>query len=140
MAIFTHLAETFPELAPAPAIQRETGCGSISRRWEQVSTRACSGFITPSYYGPNEPHDAIRDFALIDIDRLLDYLQLQLDPYLAGAAPMASDFYLFMIILRVPDKDRVRSGRPKIAAFIDAMRYHPVVDSVNLDRETSRGA
>ena len=42
-------------------------------------------------------HDAIRDFALTDMDRWLNYLETQLDPYLAGAAPMAADFYLFMI-------------------------------------------
>ena len=41
----------------------------------------------------------------------LDYLESQLDPYLAGAAPMAADFYLFMIDRWAPDKDRVRSGR-----------------------------
>ena len=40
------------------------------------------------YYGPDEAHDAIRDFALTDMDRWLDYLESQLDPYLAGAAPM----------------------------------------------------
>ena len=75
-----------------------------------------------------------------NMDRWLDYLETQLDPYLAGAAPMAADFYLFMITRWAPDKDRVRSGRPKIAAFIEAMRYHPIVESVNLDREKPRGA
>ena len=49
-------------------------------------------------------------------------------------------FYLFMITRWAPDKDRVRSGRPKISAFVEAMRYHPVVESVNIDRVKSRGA
>ena len=59
---------------------------------------------------------------------------------MAGAAPMAADFYLFMITRWAPDKDRVCSGRPKIATFIEAMRDHPVVEAVNFDREKPRGA
>ena len=140
MAIFTHLIEAFPGLAPAP------GDPARDRMWQHLAVMGTS--LYPSmhrihhtyYYGPDEAHDAIRDFALTDMDRWLDYLESQLDPYLAGSAPMAADFYLFMITRWAPDKDRVHSRRPKIAAFIEAMRYHPIVESVNFDREKPRGA
>ncbi len=140
MAIFTHLVEAFPGLAPAPSDPAR------DRMWQHLAVMGTSlypsmhRFHHTHYYGPDEAHDAIRNFALTDMDRWLDYLETQLDPYLAGAAPMAADFYLFMITRWAPDKDRVRSRRPKIAAFIEAMRYHPVVESVNVDREKPRGA
>ena len=140
MAIFTHLVEAFPGLAPV------IGDSARDRMWQHLAVMGTS--LYPSmhrfhhtyYYGPDEAHDAIRDFALADMDRWLDYLETQLDPYLAGAAPMAADFYLFMITRWAPDKDRVLSGRPKIAAFIESMRYNPIIESVNLDREKPRGA
>ena len=140
MAIFTHLVEAFPGLAPA------AGDSARDRMWQHLAVMGTSLYSSMHrihhtyYYGPDEAHDAIRDFALTDMDRWLDYLESQLDPYLAGAAPMAADFYLFMITRWAPDKDRVRSGRPKISAFIEAMRYHPIVESVNLDRVKPRGA
>ena len=92
MAIFTHLVEAFPGLAPAP------GDPARDRMWQHLAVMGTS--LYPSmhrihhtyYYGPDEAHDAIRDFALADMDRWLNYLETQLDPYLAGAAPMAAGF------------------------------------------------
>ena len=45
--------------------------------------------------------------AIVDGDRWWDYVDGQLDPFLSGAAPMAADFYLFMMTRWAPDRDRM---------------------------------
>ena len=138
MAIFTHLVEAFPALAPAH------GDPARDRMWQHLAVMGTSLYPTlhrihhTYYYGPEDAHEAIRDFALTDMDRWLDYLESQLDPYLAGAAPMAADYYLFMITRWAPDKDRVRSGRQKLR---HSSKRCATIRSLNLEsrpREATR--
>ena len=132
MAIFTHLVEAFPDLAP-PA-----GAPPRDVMWQHLAVMGTSLYPAfhryhhTHYYGPETAHDAIREHAMADAMRWLDYLETQLDPFLGGAAPMAADFYFFMMTRWAPDPDLVREGRPKLAAFIDAMRFHPTVEAVTV--------
>jgi len=132
MAIFTHLVEVFPGLA-APV-----GDPKRDIMWQQLAVMGTSLYPAfhryhhTHYYGPEDAHEGIRDHAIADARRWLDYLEAQLDPFLAGTAPMAADFYLFMMTRRAPDSDLVREGHPRLAAFIDAMRFHPTVEAVTV--------
>jgi glutathione S-transferase len=74
----------------------------------------------------------IRDHAIGDAMRWLDYLAAQLAPFLAGDTPMAADFYFFMMTRWAPDREQMIKGRPQLAAFIDSMRFHPTVEAVTL--------
>ena len=130
MAIFTHLVEAFPVLA-APV-----GDPRRDIMWQQLAVMGTSLYPAfhryhhTHYYGPEDAQEAIRDHAITDAKRWLDYLEGQLDPFLAGATPMAADFYLFMMTRWAPSADLLRDGRPKLAAFIDSMRFHPTVEAV----------
>lgn len=140
MAIFTHLVEAFPVLAPAIGDPRR------DRMWQHLAVLGTSLYTSfhryhhSHYVGPEEMFDTIRAYAMKDTARWLDYLETQLDPYLAGAEPMAADFYFFMMTRWAPDSEMVTSGRPKVAAFVDAMRYHPTVEAVNQDRGRPSGS
>ena len=139
MAIFTHLVEAFPQLAPPVGDPRR------DRMWQQVAVLGTSLYTTlhryhhTYYIGPEETHEAIRDYAHIEALRWYDFMESQLDPFLAGAAPMAADFYFFMMTRWVPDRERMLANRPRMAAFIEAMRFHPTVDAVNLERGKPSG-
>ena len=78
--------------------------------------------------------------AIADGDRWWDYMDGQLDPCLSGAAPMAADFYLFMMTRWAPDHDRMLDGRSSLAAFIDSMRLHPTVDAVTQSHRRPSGS
>ena len=75
--------------------------------------------------------DAVREYAAVDAARWWDYIEDQLSPYLAGKSPMAADYYLFMITRWAPDPDAMLAGRPRLAAFISAMRRNSIVGDVN---------
>lgn len=130
VAIFIHLVETSPALAPP------TGTAARDRMWQHLAVLATSlypalhRFHHTYYYAPEEMFDGVRDKALEDGDRWWDYLESQLDPFLGGASPGATDFYMFMMTRWVPDRDRMLAGRPRLASFIEYMRTHPTVDAV----------
>ena len=132
MAIFTHLVEAFPDLAPP------VGDPERDRMWQHLAVMGTSLYPAfhryhhTHYYGPEEAHESIRDHAIADAMRWLDYLETQLDPFLAGEGPTAADFYFFMMTRWAPDPDLIREGRPKLAVFIDAMRFHPTVEAVTV--------
>ena len=130
VAIFIHLVEMFPTLAP-PA-----GTAERDLMWQHLSVMATSLYPAMHryhhtyYYAPEEMFDGVRDMAIADADRWWDYLESQLDPFLGGAVPLAADFYLFMMTGWTPDRERMLAGRPRLASFIDQMRGHPSVDAV----------
>jgi len=132
MAIFTHLVEAFPGLAPPIGDPRR------DIMWQQLAVMGTSlypafhRFHHTRYYGPDETHEKIRGHATDEALRWLDYLETQLDPHLAGAMPMAADFYFFMMTRWAPDRELMLKGRPKLAAFIDSMRFHPTVEAITL--------
>ena len=131
MAIFAHLVETFPKLAPPVGDPRR------DIMWQQLAVLGTS--LYPSmhrhhhtrYYAPEEMFDAVREYAAIDAVRWWDYIEGQLTPYLAGEAPMAADYYLLMITRWAPDPDAMIAGRPRLEAFISAMRQNPIVGDIN---------
>lgn len=140
MAIFTHLVEKFPALAPALGDPRR------DIMWQQLAVLGTSLYTSfhryhhSHYVGPEEMFDTIQAYAIKDTSRWLDYLETQLDPYLAGEAPMAADFYFFMMTRWAPDSEMVVAGRPRIAAFIEAMRFHPTVESVTVSHGKPSGS
>ena len=130
VAIFIHLVEHSPALAPA------AGTAERDAMWQHLAVIATSLYPAmhryhhTHYYAPEAMFDGVRDMAIEDGDRWWDYLEGQLDPFLGGAAPGPTDFYLFMITRWAPDRDRMLRGRPRLGAFIDSMRLHPTVDAV----------
>jgi len=140
LAILTHLVETFPVLAPPVGDPRR------DRMWQQLAVMATSlypayhRFHHTRYYGPEDTHEAIREHASQESLRWLDFLEGQLAPFLAGVAPLAADFYFFMMTRWAPDKDQMLDGRPAIAAFIEAMRFHPTVEAVTVSHGKPAGS
>ena len=140
MAIFTHLVERFPGLAPAVGDTRR------DVMWQHLAVMGTSlypafhRFHHTHYYGPEEAQTVIREHAVADAMRWLDYLETQLAPFLAGAAPMAADFYLFMMTRWAPDRDLMLAGRPNLAEFVDLMRFHPTVEAVTVSHGKPGGA
>lgn len=64
-------------------------------------------------------------------DRLYDYLETVLNPYICQNMLTAADFYLYMLCRWEPDKTAMRANRPKLAALFDELRMRPsVVDSI----------
>lgn len=130
VAIFIHLVERFPHLAPT------VGTAQRDLMWQHLAVMATSlypamhRFHHTHYYAPEEMFDGVRDMAVADGDRWWDYLEGQLAPFLGGKAPVATDFYMFMITRWAPDRDRMLDGRPRLAAFIKSMASHPTVDAV----------
>ena len=139
MAIFTHLVEAFPALAPS------IGDPKRDMMWQHLSVLGTSLYPAfhryhhTHYYGPETAHAEIREHAITDSMRWLDYLETQLDPFLAGATPMAADFYFFMMTRWAPDRDMVSAGRPNLSAFVDAMRFHPTVEAVTVSHGKPSG-
>lgn len=131
MAIFTHLVETFPMLAPPVGDPRR------DVMWQQLAVMGTSLYPAmhrhhhTRYYAPEEMFDAVREYAAVDAARWWDYIEGQLDPYLAGDSPMAADYYLFMITRWAPDQQVMTEGRPALSAFIAAMRQNPIIGDVN---------
>jgi len=130
VAIFIHLIERFPQLAPAD------GSAERDLMWQHLAVMATSLYPAmhrhhhTHYYAPEEMFDGVRDKALEDGDRWWDYLNSQLDPFLGGAAPGPADFYMFMMTRWAPDGDRMLAGRPRLGSFMERMQTHPTVDSV----------
>ncbi len=140
VAIFIHLIERFPQLAP-PA-----GSAERDLMWQHLAVMATSlypamhRFHHTHYYAPEEMFEGVRAKAVEDGDRWWDYLESQLSPCLGGATPGAADFYMFMISRWSPDRDRMLAGRPRLAAFLASMAAHPTVEAVTLSHRRPSGA
>ncbi|MEK9935767.1 MAG: glutathione S-transferase family protein [Rhodobiaceae bacterium] len=140
VAIFIHLVETYPVLAPP------TGTAERERMWQHLAVMATSlypalhRFHHTYYYAPEEMFDGVRDKALEDGDRWWDYLESQLDPFLGGASPGAADFYMFMMTGWAPDRDRMLRCRPRLGDFIENMGAHPTVDAVTKSHRRPGGS
>ena len=140
VAIFIHLTECFPQLAP------DTGTPERDRMWQQLAVMSTSlypalhRFHHTHYYAAESNLDDVRQMAIVDGDRWWDYLDGQLDPFLAGATPMAADFYLFMMTRWAPDRDRMLQGRSHLSEFIEAMRHNPIVDAVTQSHDRPAGS
>ena len=70
------------------------------------------------HYGFEDGFDGIKAKAREMNDTLFDYLEGQLSPNLLGGEICAADFYLYMLTRWEPNKDQMRTGRPKLAAFL----------------------
>ena len=134
VAIFIHLVEKFPVVAPA--------VNSFERNlmWQHLSVLSTSLFA--SYYrvhhtaniAPAENHEVIHKYAAIEANKWLNYLEGELNPYLAGASPLAADYYFFMMTRWAPDADLLVENRPKLARFISLMDENETVKKVNQTR------
>ncbi len=134
IAIFAHLIETFPELAP------KINSTERNQMWQHLGVLATALFPTwfrfhhTQVIGPEETHSAIIDFIPLEEARWLDYLEDQLCPYLSGANPMAVDFYFYMMTRWSPDKSRMLNNRPRIKDFISMMATNKTVMETNNKR------
>ena len=140
VAIFIHLIERFPQLAPAD------GSAERDLMWQHLAVMATSlypamhRFHHTHYYAPEEMFDGVRAKAIEDGDRWWDYLESQLSPCLGGMTPGAADFYMFMISGWAPDRDRMLAGRPRLGEFVDRMAAHPTVEAVTMSHRRPSGS
>ena len=130
LAITAHLVEVFPQLAPP------FGTAARSRHWQYLAMLGTC--IYPAYhrqhrteyYAPETAFDAVRGLAVVEQTPAYDFIEETLCPFLCGAKPLAADFYLYMLARWDLDRDGLLRKRPKLAAFMAAMRVHPAVDPV----------
>jgi len=93
VAIFLHLVEKFPVIAP------EANSFERNLMWQHLAVLSTSLFA--SYWrvhhtaniAPEENHKVIHEYAAIEANKWLNYLEDELKPYLAGASPLAADYY-----------------------------------------------
>jgi glutathione S-transferase len=130
LAITAHLFEAFPQLAPP------VGTAARTRHWQYLAMLATC--IYPAYhrqhrteyYAPETAFDVVRDLAVVEQMPAYDFIEETLCPFLCGATPFAADFYLYMLARWDLDRDGLLAKRPKLAAFMAAMRAQPAVDPV----------
>ena len=130
LAITAHLFEAFPQLAPPVSTTART------RHWQYLAMLATC--IYPAYhrqhrteyYAPETAFDAVRGLAVVEQTPAYDFIEETLCPFLCGTTPFAADFYLYMLARWDLDRDGLLAQRPKLAAFMAAMRAHPAVDPV----------
>ena len=134
VAIFAHLIETFPTLAP------QVDTAERNAMWQQLGVLSTALFATwfrfhnTQFIGPEEIHQSIIDYIPHEEKRWLDYLENQLNPYLSGSSPMAVDFYFYMMTRWTPDRSRMLNNRPNIEHFISMMSSNNTVMTVNEKR------
>lgn len=130
LAIVHHITERFDGLAPAlPSAERDRYLSLITL----LATTMYPAYHRQHHtrhYGFEDDFDGIKAKAREMNDTLFDYLEGQLSPNLLGGEICAADFYLYMLTRWEPNKDQMRTGRPKLAAFCEAMRQHPIVEAV----------
>jgi glutathione S-transferase len=131
VAIFLHLVEKFPVIAP------EANSFERNLMWQHLAVLSTSLFA--SYWrvhhtaniAPEENHKVIHEYAAIEANKWLNYLEDELKPYLAGASPLAADYYFFMMTRWAPDADLLVENRPKLKEFISLMNGNETVMNVN---------
>ena len=105
--------------------------------WQHLAVLSTSLFA--SYWrvhhtaniAPEENHTVIHEYAVIEANKWLNYLEDELNPYLAGASPLAADYYFFMMTRWAPDADLLVENRPKLKEFISLMNGNKTVMKVN---------
>lgn len=130
LAITAHLLEVFPPLAPPG------GSAARAQHWQYLTMLVTC--IYPAYqlqhrteyYAPETAYDAVRSLAVDEQMPAYDFIEETLCPFLCGETPFAADFYLYMLAHWDLDRDRLLATRPKLAAFMSAMRAHPAFDPV----------
>ena len=130
MAIVYHLVDRHDGLAP------QAGTYARDRFNQFLALMATS--IYPAYhrqhhhyqYGGPASQEDIRQTAKALNDRIFDYLETQLSPYICGETLSAVDFYLYMLHRWEIDKTALREGRPNLTHFLELMRAHPVTEQV----------
>ena len=130
LAIIQHLADRFDGLAP-PAKTAERD------RFNQFLALMATS-IYPAYHRQHHTYQYCGEDAQPDVratakafnDRLYDYIENQLNPYICGDTLTAADFYLYMLHRWDTDKTALRQGRRKLTALLEELRAHPVVDAV----------
>ena len=130
LAIVHHITERFDGLAPDPASAERDRYLSLVTLLATTMYPAYHRQHHTRHYGFEDGFDGIKAKAREMNDTLFDYLEGQLSPNLLGGEICAADFYLYMLTRWEPNKDQMRTGRPKLAAFCEAMRQHPVVEAV----------
>ena len=130
LAIVHHITERFDGLAPSPASADRDRYLSLITLLATTMYPAYHRQHHPRHYGFENGYDGIKAKAREMNDTLFDYLEIQLSPNLLGGESCAADFYLYMLTRWEPNKDQMRTNRPKLAAFCDVMRQHPVVEAV----------
>ena len=130
LAIVHHLTERFDGMAPAPGTAERDRYLSLITLLATTVYPAYHRQHHTRYYGFEDDFDGIRAKAREMNEGLFDYLEDQLSPNLLGDDVCAADFYLYMLTRWEPHKDQMRTGRPKLTAFCEAMRAHPIVDAV----------
>lgn len=130
LAIVHHITERFDGLAPAPASAERDRYLSLITLLATTMYPAYHRQHHTRHYGFEGGFEGIKAKAREMNDTLFDYLESQLSPNLLGGEICAADFYLYMLTRWEPNKDQMRTGRPKLAAFCEAMRQHPVVAAV----------
>ena len=131
VAIFLHLVEKFPVIAP------EANSFERNLMWQHLAVLSTSLFA--SYWrvhhtaniAPEKNHKVIHEYAAIEANKWLNYLEDELKPYLAGASPLAADYYFFMMTRWAPDADLLVENRPKLKKFISLMNGNETVMKVN---------
>ena len=129
LAIVHHITERFEGLAPAAGADRDRYLSIITLLATTVYPAYHRQHHT-RYYGFENDFDGIKTKAREMNDSLFDYLESQLSPYLLGEDVCAADFYLYMLTRWEPQKDQMRTNRPKLAAFCEQIRGHQAVESV----------
>ena len=124
------LFEAFPQLAPP------VGNAARNRHWQYLAMLATCVYTayhrqhSTEYYAPESAFDAVRGLAVVEQAPAYDFIEETLCRFLCGATPFAADFYLYMLARWDLDRDGLLAQRPKLAAFMAAMRAHPAVYQV----------
>ena len=72
----------------------------------------------------------MRGLAVVEQAPAYELVEETLCPFLCGATPFAAYFYLYKLARWDLDSNVLLDKRPKLAAFMAAMRAHPAVDLV----------
>ncbi len=131
LAIIYHFADRFDGIAPP------SGTPERDRFNQFLALLATS--IYPAYHRQHHTYQYcsdeaayanIKDTAKSLNNKLYDYIETQLNPYICGDMLTAADFYLYMVHRWDTDKTALRENRPKLTALLAELRTHPVVDAV----------
>ena len=82
------------------------------------------------YYALESAFNAVQGLAVVEQAPAYHFIEEMLCPFLCGATPFAADFYLYMLARWDLDSNVLLDKRPKLAAFMAAMRAYPMVDRV----------
>ena len=131
LAIIYHFADKFGGIAPAPGTpQRDRFNQFLALFATSVYPAYHRQHHTYQYSSDETAFEPIKQSARVMNNKLYDYIENQLNPYICGDMLTAADFYLYMVHRWDTDKTALRTNRPKLAAFLAEMRDHPVIDKV----------